>query len=92
MTYSIIEVITMEIALFYSKENSDHLKAANLVKKAVKNLGISATITERDVQMPDPQIIVNGFDFRTLLEKPRSGSGTKLSYDSVLKALESTAW
>ena len=61
MTYSIIEVITMEIALFYSKENSDHLKAANLVKKAVKNLGISATITERDVQMPDPQIIVNGF-------------------------------
>ncbi|MEW5923010.1 MAG: hypothetical protein AB1746_03395 [Candidatus Zixiibacteriota bacterium] len=82
----------MEIALFYSKENSDHLKAANFVKRAVRNLGISATITERDTPMPDPKIVINGFDLYNLLEQPGKGGGTKLSYDSVLKALESTAW
>ncbi|PKK83745.1 MAG: hypothetical protein CVT49_06920 [candidate division Zixibacteria bacterium HGW-Zixibacteria-1] len=82
----------MEIALFYSKENSDHLKAANLVKRAVRNLGISAMITERDTLTPDPRIVINGFDLVNLIEQPGKGSGAKFSYDSVLKALESTAW
>ena len=82
----------MEIALFYSKKNSDHLKAAGFVKKAVKNLGIAATITERDIQMADPKIVVDGYDFNTLLEPLKGGNPARLSYDTVLKALESTAW
>jgi len=80
----------MEIALFYSKKNSEHLYAADLVKKAVKNLGISAKITERDIQSTNPKFVVDGYDLNSLLGQ--SESGIQLSYDSVLKVIESNAW
>jgi len=82
----------MEIALIYSKGNTDHLKTANLVRKAVRSLGISATITEVETDTPSPQLVVDGFDLTGLLEQPGRGTGDEISYDSVLKLLESIAW
>ena len=82
----------MEIGIFYSRKNISHQKAAAIVRKAVKNLGIMAKITEREAKNSFPRIIVDGFDLTTQLRKPGNGSGNLITYDSVLKALERTAW
>lgn len=82
----------MEIGIFYSKANSDHLKAATFVKKAVENLGISATITEWDTKMAFPKLVVDGFDYTNLLKRSKDGTESSISYDLVEKALERFAW
>jgi hypothetical protein len=82
----------MEIRLFYSKQNSRHRQAAKFVKKAVRNLGISATIVERDSKMAFPRLVVDGFDVSGMLAKPTNGSDTPISYEMVEKIIERTAW
>ncbi len=82
----------MEIGLVYSKDNSDHRRTAMFVKRAAKNLGLSAKITEHDQVTQSPQLVVNGFDMSGLLEKQSKGSGKKITYDSIVRALEQTAW
>jgi len=68
------------------------MKAAKFVKRAVKNLGISATITERDLKTASPHLVVNGFDLTGLLKNPVNGHGKGISYDRVEKIIEETAW
>lgn len=82
----------MEIGIFYSRKNTSHQKAAAIVRKAVRNLGIMAKITERDAKNGIPRIIVDGFDLTSQLRKPGSGAGNSITYDSVVKALERIAW
>lgn len=82
----------MEIGLFYSRKNSSHRRTATFVKKAVKNLGISAKIIECDSQMSFPKIVVDGFDLTSQLRKSTGEPGSSISYDMVEKALEQTAW
>jgi hypothetical protein len=82
----------MEIGLFYSKQNSRHRQAATFVKKAVRNLGISATIFERDSKMAFPRLVVDGFDLTGKLARPANGTDTPISYEMVEKIIESTAW
>ena len=83
----------MQIEIIYSKSNADHLKAASFVHEAVRNLGITAIITEHEAQMPNPKVMVNGFDLINSVKKIGSGGeGLTISYDSVVKALERTAW
>jgi hypothetical protein len=82
----------MQIDILYSKDNAEHLKAATFVKEAVKNLGISATIIERDAQMSSPRVMVNGFDLINSAIKIANGNGVTFSYDSIAQALERTAW
>lgn len=84
----------MQIDILYSKNNAAHLQAASFVKKAVSNLGISAVINERETEIPSPRVMINGFDLLNGIRKP---SGTDVaspipSYDSIVQALEQTAW
>lgn len=84
----------MEIGIFYSMNNSEHRKAADFVRRAVKNLGIQATITEMDSNSSFPRLVVDGYDLSNLLRK-RQNKGKRVpvvSYDQVERALESTAW
>jgi hypothetical protein len=82
----------MEIGLFYSRKNSEHRKAASFVKKAVRNLGLNATITEMDSQIPLPRLLVDGYDLSALLAFAGENAASQISYDQIEKALESTAW
>ena len=82
----------MEIGLFYSKANSRHRQAATFVKRAVKNLGISATIFERDTKMSFPRLVVDGYDLTNLLKKLSNGPDAPISYEMIEKIIERTAW
>jgi len=85
----------MEIGLFYSMQNSEHRKAVSLVKKAVRNLGIQANITEMDSVLPTPRILVDGFELPGFFDrsgKKPAPKPSRLSYDQIEQALESTAW
>ena len=82
----------MEIGIFYSRKNSSHQKTADIVRKAVRNLGIMANITERDAKNGLPRIIVDGYDLTAQLLKPGNSTGKSITYDSIVKALERTAW
>jgi hypothetical protein len=82
----------MQIEIFYSKDNADHLKAASFVREAVRNLGISAIITERETRMTSPRVVVNGFDLINSIKNLANGGGQSISYDMVEKALERSAW
>lgn len=82
----------MEIGLSYSRNDSFHCKTVSFVKKAVENLGILATITERDTKKSFPQLIVDGFDVSNLLRKSKNGPNSLISYDLIEKILERTAW
>ena len=82
----------MEIGIYCSSKNTGHHKTAEIIRKAVRNLGIMAKITERDAQNGIPRIIVDGFDLTMQLRKPGNGAGSPINYDSVVKALERTAW
>lgn len=77
----------MEINILYSKDNADHLKTANNVRKAVKNLGMSATIIERNTSHETPQVVVDGYD----LIFPENGRAS-LSFEKIRAALEQSAW
>ena len=84
----------MQIDILYSKSNAAHLQAATFVRLAVSNLGISATITEREIDTSIPRVMINGFDLLNGIRKS-SGSSGKVSvpsYDTIVKALEQTAW
>lgn len=80
----------MEIGYFYSKQNSDHRRKATIIRKAVKNLGLSATITEGETKLPFPRLVINGIDLSKALEKPIEN--TRLAYDNIVKLLEKSAW
>nr|MBN2277849.1 hypothetical protein [candidate division Zixibacteria bacterium] len=82
----------MEIGLIYSKQNADHQKAVTFVRRAVENLGISATITEHDHQTAFPHLVVNGFDLTGMLQNPANCRGKGISYDRVEKIIEQIAW
>jgi hypothetical protein len=82
----------MEIKILYSKDTAGSQKAASFVKEAVKNLGISARITEQQTGMSIPRVVVDGFDLlNNFIEK---GAGTQIdfSYEAIEKALERSAW
>jgi len=79
----------MEINLIYSTKNAEQIKAARFVREAVKNLGISACITELDSIIPKPRVVVNGFD---LLKDSTQSKPDGLSYEQIEQALEQTAW
>ena len=78
----------MEINIFYSKKDAKQQKAAALVRRAVKNLGISARIYERESQLESPRVVVDGFD---LIAQPGPKQQV-FSYDLIEQALEQTAW
>jgi hypothetical protein len=82
----------MDIAILYSSNDASHQKAAEVIKKAVENLGILAKITERDAKTGFTRIFVNGFDLTTQFRNPGNGKEGAITYDSVVKALERTAW
>ena len=84
----------MQIDIIYSRNNAAHLQAASFVKLAVSNLGISATITERETDASVPRVMINGFDLFNGLRKPAGSNGNVSvpSYDNIVKALEQTAW
>jgi|WetSurMetagenome_2_1015567.scaffolds.fasta_scaffold365091_2 hypothetical protein len=82
----------MQIEIFYTKNNADHLQAATFVKEAVRNLGISAIITERDSKVPSPRVVVNGYDLMNSVKKSSGSNRLSLSYEAVAKALERSAW
>jgi hypothetical protein len=79
----------MEINILFSRDNADHLRTADYVRQAVRNLGISATIVERDTwRSHNPQVVVNGFNL--IGEDNRKSS--PISYEIIRNALEQTAW
>ena len=84
----------MEIGIFYSMKNSEHRKAADFVRRAVRNLGIHATITELDSDSSFPRLVVDGYDLSNLLRRKqdKDNRAPLVSYDQVERALESTAW
>jgi len=81
----------MEINILYPKGKSGNPKTVTFVKKAVRNLGISARITEQKTGTSVPRIVVNGFDLMTGFEDGQN-STTELSYAIIEKALERSAW
>ncbi|RKX23240.1 MAG: hypothetical protein DRP51_00910 [Candidatus Zixiibacteriota bacterium] len=81
----------MEINILYPKDRPESQKTATLVKKAVRNLGISARITEQETGMSAPRIVVDGFDLMTGFENDQDTRAT-LSYKVIEKALERSAW
>jgi hypothetical protein len=78
----------MEINILYSKDNADHLRTADLVRQAVRKLGITATIIERNTTHESPRVVVDGFNVLSS-EQQESSS---LSFDMIRNALEQTAW
>lgn len=78
----------MEINILFSRDNADHLRTADYVRQAVRNLGISATIVERDTSRSQPEVVVNGFNL--IGEDNRRSS--RISYEIIRNALEQTAW
>jgi hypothetical protein len=82
----------MDINIIYSKDNEEHLKTALLVRKAVKNLGIRANITETEAAMPSVKVVVNGFDLLNSGGDKAGRSGSPVSYTYIENALERTAW
>jgi hypothetical protein len=82
----------MEIGILYSKKNSSRRQTVEIVRKAVRNLGIMAEITEMDSKNGLTRIIVDGYDLTTQLIKPGNGAGGSITYDSIVRALEQTAW
>ena len=81
----------MEINILYPRDKAGSLKTAAFVKKAVRNLGISARITEQETGTSVPRIVVDGFDLMTGFENDQN-SKTELSYKVIEKALERSAW
>jgi len=80
----------MEISILYSKDKVGDVQAAAFVKQAVKNLGISAEITEQQTGMSAPQVLVNGFN---LLNNTDAGKKrSEYSYEAIEEALERSAW
>ncbi len=80
----------MEINILYTSDKDEHRKTATMVRKAVKNLGISARIFEIESEYSFPRVVVNGFDL-VGAEMPRNGP-PRLSYDMIVRGLEQTAW
>jgi len=84
--------VCLEIRILYSKDKAGSQKTASFVKKAVKNLGISARITEQQTGMSVPHVVVNGFDLLNGLLDKTDGTPSEFSYDLIEKALERSAW
>lgn len=87
----------MEINILYPKDKSGNLKTVTFVKKAVRNLGISARITEQETGTSVPRIVVDGFELMTGFEIEKNEgkdqtTKTELSYILIEKALERSAW
>lgn len=83
----------MEIGIFYSRENMEHRQTADLIKQAVRNLGLSASITEGNHDSPDPLVVVNGIDVsKALPRRTASKNGISRTYDSIVELLERSAW
>lgn len=87
----------MEINILYPKDRSGNQKTVTFVKKAVKNLGISAKITEQETGTSVPRIVVDGFDLMTGFEYKNNETidqkeETELSYKIIESALERSAW
>ena len=83
----------MEISILYSKDKPEHKRTATFVRKAVKNLGIAATIIERESTMALPRVVVDGFDLiNGLTESARKNKNKEISYELIEKALEQNAW
>jgi hypothetical protein len=83
----------MEISIIYSKDKPEHRKTATFVRKAVKNLGLAATIIERESKMALPRVVVDGFDLINGLNEPALKSKEhEVSYELIEKALEQNAW
>jgi hypothetical protein len=80
----------MEIGIIYSKKDSNQRHKVTIIKKAVKNLGLSATIVEGDRVVSQPQLVVNGFDVSGALERPKKDSNN--IYDTIVQILEKSAW
>ena len=81
----------MEIKILYPKSKSGNPKTITYVKMAVRNLGISARITEQKTGTSVPRIVVDGFDLMTGFEDETQNSTTELSYAIIEKALERSA-
>ena len=79
----------MEISILHPKDKTKNKKTVTLVKKAVKNLGISAKITVQETRMSAPRIVVDGFDLMTGFENNQK---SELSYKLIETALERSAW
>jgi hypothetical protein len=73
------------------KGESGNKNTVTFVKKAVRNLGISARITEKQTGTSVPRIVVDGFDLMTGFENDQNKK-TELSYQVIEKALERSAW
>ena len=82
----------MEISILYSKDKVGDVQAAAFVKRAVKNLGISALITEQQTGMSAPQVLVNGFNLLNNVDIGASKKKSEFSYEAIEKALERSAW
>ncbi|MCP4705912.1 MAG: hypothetical protein GY865_15035 [candidate division Zixibacteria bacterium] len=84
----------MEISILHPKGKAENQKTVTFVKKAVRNLGISARITEQETGMSAPRIVVDGFDLMTGFENDTSNNNetTELSYKLIETALERSAW
>lgn len=73
------------------KGKSGNKNTVTYVKKAVRNLGISAIITEKQTGTSVPRVVVDGFDLMTGFEIDGTET-TELSYQVIEKALERSAW
>ncbi len=82
----------MEIRILYSRDTAGSQKAALFVKEAVKNLGISARITEQQTGMSVPRVVVDGFDLLNNFFEKGGGEKIDFSYETIEKALERSAW
>ena len=72
-------------------ELSADSKTVIYVKKAVRNLGISARITEEQTGTSIPRVVVDGFDLMTGFDNDQD-TAQELSYQVIEKALERSAW
>ena len=78
----------MEINILLSKDNADHLRTADYVRQAVRNLGISAIIVVRNSARSYPEVVVDGFNLISEDDHVTSQD----SYEIIRNALEQTAW
>ena len=78
----------MEINILLSKDNADHLRTADYVRQAVRNLGISAIIVVRNSARSYPEVVVDGFNLISEDDHVTS----QVSYEIIRNALEQTAW
>ena len=82
----------MEISILYSKDKAAHVRTVSFIRKAVKNLGISARITEQETGMSFPRVMVDGFDIFNNLGEEVKNHPAEIPYKVIEKALERSAW